>query len=113
MIGTAVARGKRKSTTAAGPEFKIRNGKSFKTVNKSTGADDTDGGGDAEVAAVAKRSTKGMRPGIGLPRDRVVEPFRERNKEGQSFKTVGPKNNNGDAGAAVDAWCKGKRSSYR
>jgi hypothetical protein len=73
----------------------------------------SDSGGDSETHKVAERMTRGMRPGIGLPRDRVVEPFRERNSKGQSFKTVGPRAVKGESGEAVDSWCRGKRSTYK
>jgi len=113
-IGDAKAKGKVKSTTKAmpPPETIPRNwvkGRAFTTNTPAS----SDGGGDADTAAVAKRSTKGMRPGIGLPRDKVVEPYRDRNGAGQSFKTIGAKNNNGDSGAAIDQWVMGKRKSYK
>lgn len=84
-------------------------GRAPKTIE---GMRQSDGGAGKEIAAVAKRSTHGMRPGIGLSRDRVVEPFRERNSAGQSFKTIGPRAND-DSGGAVDAWCRGKRKDYK
>ena len=112
MIGDAKARGPARKS-GSNP-FKVKRGRSaYQLSPASTGKDDTVGGGDKETERVAKRSTKGMRPGIGLPRNRVVEPFRERNAKGQSFKTVGPRDVKNESGRAVDAWCRGKRSNYR
>jgi hypothetical protein len=114
-VGDARAKGPVKSTTSATPAYTQKNarGQSFKTVTPRNKPGHSDGGGDMETASVAKRSTKGMRPGIGLSRDRAVEPFRDRNSAGQSFKTVGPRSNSSDSGAAIDAWCKGSRKTYR
>lgn len=84
-------------------------GKAYNTIE---GGHKGDGGASKELAATAKRSTHGMRPGIGLSRDRVVEPFRERNSAGQSFKTISPRAK-GDSGGAVDEWCRGKRKDYK
>jgi hypothetical protein len=113
MIGDAGAKGKVKSTISAKPVEKVKGMKRKGTAPVINTPSASDGGGDSETRDVAKRSTKGMRPGIGLPRDKVVEPYRTRNGEGQSFKTVGAKNNNGDAGSAIDEWVKGKRASYK
>lgn len=113
MIGTAQAKGKVKSTTSAGPVEKARGMKRKGVAPRINLPAMSDSGGDNEQHAAAKRSTKGMRPGIGLPRDKVVEPFRDKNSKGQSFKTVGARNNSSDAGGAVDEWCRGKRASYR
>jgi hypothetical protein len=113
MIGTARAKGKMKSTTAAGPVEKARGMKRKGVAPRINLPAMSDSGGDNEQHAVAKRSTKGMRPGPGLPLGKGIEPFRDKNSEGQSFKTVGPRNNSSDAGGAIDEWCKGKRASYR
>lgn len=109
MIGDAKVRGKRSSTTDAGPEFKKRNGKSFKTIAAGT---DSDSGGDAEGHEAAKRSTKGMRPGPGS-KGSTVEPYRTRNSAGQSFKTIGARDVQNESGRAVDAWCRGARKDYK
>jgi hypothetical protein len=112
MIGDAKAHGAPRNSKTN--PFKTRRGRSaFQLSPTSTGKNDTQGGGDEEVAKVAKRSTKGMRPGIGLPRHSVVEPFREKNSRGQSFKTVAPRAANTDSGAAVDRWCRGQTKGYR
>jgi hypothetical protein len=116
MIGDAGARGPRKSTTAAGPEFVKKNsqGKSFKTI---AGKPKSDGGGDEENAAVSKRSTKGMRPGPGVSAPAEmwdsVKNMRNGMGKGKSFKTSYPKENTSDAGSRIDEWCNGKRGSYK
>jgi len=113
MLGDAKAKGKIKSTTSAGPVEKARGMKRKGVAPRINLPAMADSGGDNEQHEVAKRSTKGMRPGIGLPRDKVVEPFREKNAQGGSFKTVAPRQVKGDAGNAIDEWCAGKRKSYR
>jgi len=97
MIGTGIKRDpSRKTNPHRGKNAK---GKSFKAVAKSTGKDDTQGGGDAETARVAKSAAK-MPNGVGVGRT-TAEPYRGKNSRGQSYKT------------AVDEWCKGTRKSYR
>lgn len=112
MIGDAGARGPRKSTTAAGPEFKKKNakGQSFKTVD---GMRKGDGGGDDETAEVAKRSTKGMRPGPGVEKPAEMFDAVKNMRSGRSFKTNYPKDETSDAGSRIDEWCSGKRKDYR
>jgi hypothetical protein len=101
MIGDAAARGKVKSTTKPGPEFKKKNskGQSFKTLDN--GRESSDGGGGHETASIAERSTKGMRPGTG-GRDR------QNSKDQQAHKLVAH-----DQGSIIDQWCRGKRGSYK
>lgn len=113
MIGDAFAKGKVKSTTDAGPVFKKKNskGKSYKTVD---GMRTSDGGGDDEDAAVAKRSTKGMRVGTGVEDPaKMFDSVKNMRNAGKSFKTITPRNNDSDSGSHVDEWCKGKRASYK
>ncbi len=98
MIGTGIKRAPAKNTNP----FPAKNakGKSHKAVAASTGKDDTQGGGDHEMAAVAKRMTKGMPAGPGVERT-TPQPYRGKNSRGHSFKTV------------VDEWCEGNRKDYR
>ena len=118
FIGDAFAAGKRKSTTAAGPVDKKKNskGQSFKHVLKKEDAQDS--GGRSAEAATAKRSTKGMRVGVGARKSGKSEPapYAARNAEGRSHKHVPPKANERDSGsdayyARVHSWVGGKRKS--
>lgn len=102
MIGDAVARGKRSSTYAAGPEFKKKNhkGRSFKHVDSER---NSDGGGAHETAKIAKRAHKtGPRPGTNVA-DRQA-PHKQR--EHKEVRHV-------DQGNILDEWCRGKRGSYK
>ena len=110
MIGDTKARGKVRSTTSPGPEFKKKNsrGKSYKTID--THKDEPDDSGDADTHDVAKRSTRGMRTGTGLPNGQGPMPYERKGRGG--FKTTGAPGNS-DSGCAVGAWCKGKRGSYK
>lgn len=58
-------------------------------------------------------STKGMRAGTGASPGKKIEPFRERNGQGQSFKTIGQRAVKDDSGAAIDRWCRGKSKDYK
>ena len=108
MIGEAKARGKVHSTTSDKPVFTAkrpgRNG-GVKTVAPSTGKDDNDSGGDREQHASAKRMTHGQKPGTGLGQAEKPMPT--------SRRTISSKDDSCDSGAAIDAWCQGKRSSYK
>lgn len=97
MIGTGIKTQPSRKTNPL--KAKNAKGRSFKTVASSTGKNDTQGGGDAETAKVAKRASK-MPNGVGVSRT-TAEPYRGKNSQGQSYKT------------AVDEWCKGTRKSYR
>ena|SRR5271166_1667728 len=102
MIGDAVARGKRGSTSAAGPEFKKKNsqGRSHRHVD---GPNASHGGGDHETAKVAKRAHRtGPRPGVNVA-DRQ-SPRKQR--ESKEVKHV-------DQGQILNEWCAGKRGSYK
>lgn len=105
MIGDAVAQGKRGSTRAHGPEYKRRNsrGQSYKHVTPSTGADDTDSGGDRLTRHTAKRMHKGMKPHSPGVADRQA-PHKQ--KERIENKHV-------DQGQIIDEWCRGKRKAYK
>lgn len=90
MIGDARAAGKRRSTTAPGPEFKKKNsrGQSFKHIDRPVGYS----GSDREVDGPAARATKGQRAGVGS-RDR------QNPKEQRARK--------------IEAWCEGHSQSYK
>lgn len=105
MIGDAIARGKRKSTRAHGPEYKEKNskGRSYKHAQPSTGEDDTDSGGHREQRHTAKRMHKGMKPhGVGVSDKQAPHKQKER----KEVKHV-------DQGDLLNEWCCGKRKSYR
>ena len=116
MIGQVMARGKVKSTTSPGPVEKARGMKRKGVAPRLNLPAMADSGGDNEQHEVAKRSTKGMRPGHGVERPAKmfdsVENMRNGTGKGKSFKTSYPKTEN-DAGSRVDEWCSGKRKDYR
>ena len=80
----------RRSTGAAGPEFKKKNshGRSFKHIDKPA---DRDSGGGHEVGAPARRMTKGHKAGTAT-RDK------QNPKEQRARK--------------IEAWCEGKSKGY-
>ncbi len=106
MIGDAVARGKRSSTQAAGPEYKKKNskGQSFKHVpNRTGGEGKSDGGGSKETSKVAKSAHRtGPRPGTNVADRQAPHKQRER----KELKHV-------NQGNILDEWCSGKRGSYK
>lgn len=116
MIGDAKARGPVRSTTKPGPEFKKKNGRSFKTID--THKDMADDDGDAGTHGVAHRATHGMKPGTGLPNGPGPKPFTEK-RGGHAYKVSADRGTSDGGGgaalskAACDAWCQGKRSSYK
>ena len=79
----------RRSTTAAGPEFKKKNsrGRSHKHIDTPVG----DSGSDREVDAPARRMVKGMKNGVGS-RDK------QNPKEQRARK--------------IEAWWEGKSKGY-
>lgn len=106
----------RKSTIEAGPEFKKKNGRSFKTTAERTQGHDS-GAGD-EAAATGKR-LRGMPPGPGkkLPGAQTPSPFMAKNSEGASHRAVEPRgparlSGAGKSLAKVQAWVNGKAKSY-
>jgi hypothetical protein len=124
MIGDVKARGKVHSTTKDMPVFKDkRAGRGgVKTIAPSTGKDDTEGGGDHEQAETAKRMVKGMKNGPGKENGPGPKPFMEKSGPGKNsgFKTMSDRGTSDGGGseslskaACVDAWCQGKRSTYK
>lgn len=84
---------------------------SFKTV---VGSRKSDSGGDAEQGSAAKRMTHGMKPGIGKSNGAGPSPYAAKMGKGRnSGHKLVPSKGDCDSGAAVDAWCQGKRSSYK
>lgn len=112
---------KRYSTTAVGPEFKQKNskGNSYKTIEGNRKADS---GGGEETHATGKRMTKGMKnSGTGLPNGPGPKPFMEKAGSGKNsgFKTFSDRGSADSGGsdvlhkATIDAWCQGKKGSYK
>ncbi len=101
------------STTKPGPVKPKKNsqGGSFKTIH---GDRKSDGGGSPETAASAKRAVKGMKNGPGKANGPGPHSYEGKHPGKRSgFKTVAPKTE-GDSGlSTVDAWCQGKRGSYK
>jgi hypothetical protein len=112
MIGDARAPQRR-----AKPEpFKKKNGRSFKTID--THKDMPDDDGDAGTHGVAHRSTHGMKPGTGLPNGPGPKAFTEKRGHGANKLMMDRGTSDGGGSkelskAACDAWCQGKRSSYK
>jgi len=75
----------------------------------------SDGGGGAEDAAVAKRSTKGMRPGPGtkLSDSKTPAPFKAKNWSRGVNRTIASKGRSDGGGDALNEWCLGKRKGYK
>jgi hypothetical protein len=113
MVGNAGAKGPKKLSGVTEYKDKRSKRKSYEAVD-STPA--TDSGGDREGAAVAKRSTKGMRPGTGVEKPAqmwdAVNNMRHGNSKGSGFRTSYPKSED-DAGSRIDEWCSGKRKNYK
>lgn len=84
----------------------------YKTV---IGGRKSDSGGDSEQGSVAKRMTKGMKPGIGTPTGEGPKPYAAKMGTGKNsgHKLIPSKDESRDSGAAIDAWCCGKRSTYK
>lgn len=106
----------RKSTTAAGPEFKKKNGRSYRHVAERDQA--ADSGGHEESAATGKR-LRGMPPGPGksLADASMPAAFKAKNVAGGSFRNIEPrgperKSGGGKSLAKVSAWVNGKAKSY-
>lgn len=108
MIGDAAARGKVKGTTKEQKQYK--HGSSYLSVTSSA----SDGGGDKDGKPAAKRAVKGMKNGPGKPNGPGPKPYEGKHPGKRSgFKTVAPKTE-GDSGlSSIDAWCQGKRGSYK
>jgi hypothetical protein len=114
MVGNAGAKGKVKSTTSAGPVEKAKGMKRKGVAPKINLPAMSDGGGDNEQKAVAKRSTKGMRPGTGVESPaKMWDAVSDMRNAGKSFKTLMPRNEKSDAGSLIDEWCNGKRKGYK
>ena len=75
----------------------------------------SDGGGGAEDAAVAKRSTKGMRPGPGtkLSDSKTPAPFKAKSWSRGVNRTIASKGTSEGGGVALNDWCLGKRKGYK
>jgi hypothetical protein len=85
----------KQKTGSKAAAFKAKNskGRSYKTI--APGKDMLDDGGDSLTHAPAQRATKGQKPGVG-------------SKDKQS-----PGKQQSRQLATLDAWCQGKRSSYK
>jgi hypothetical protein len=93
--------GKRKSTRAPGPEFKekLSRGQAYRHSTPSA----SDGGGDKETKATAKRTHRaGPRPGTNTRDKQAPHKQRERIE-----------NKHVDQGDILDEWCRGKRDHYK
>jgi hypothetical protein len=108
----------RKSTTAAGPEYKQKNseGRSYRHVKDR--AEKSDSGAGTEDAALGKR-LRGARPGPGksLADASMPAAFMAKNVAGSSFRNIEPrgpdrKSGGGKSLAKVSAWVNGKAKSY-
>jgi hypothetical protein len=94
-----------------------------RTVAPSTGPDDNISGGDRYQRKTAKRMGKGMKPGTGLknPGKDTPAPFKEKAGPGKrsGYKTTADDSVSDGGGAkalsraACNAWCEGKRGSYK
>jgi hypothetical protein len=111
MVGDVKAKGPKKVSGSDEYKGKRSKRKSYEAVD-STPA--TDSGGDKEGAAVAKRSTRGMRPGPGVAAPaKMWDAVENMRNAGKSFKTIMPRDMKSDSGALIDEWCSGKRKSYK
>lgn len=109
----------KQKTGSKAEAFVSKKGGVNRTVAPSTGPDDNDSGGDRYQRKTAKRMGKGQKPGTGFknPGKDTPKPFEEKRRS--TFKTT-EKKDDADSGAsknlhraACDAWCEGKRGSYK
>jgi hypothetical protein len=118
MIGDAVAKGKRSSTAAKGPEFKKKNsmGGSFKHV--APGAK-SDGGAAHENKHSARRANKGMAGQRGFGQVDGQKPARQKAAKEVAYLQPGDVRSQASrmqrslSRSNVEAWTSGKRGSYK
>lgn len=83
----------------------------FKTV---AGGRKSDSGGDAEQGSTGRKMVKGMKNGPGKPNGPGPTPYVAKMGSGKhSGHKLIPSKGDCDSGAAVDAWCQGKRDTYK